>query len=99
MVKVIVERRFPSIEGGKAEGLLVEMRSKALRARGYIGGETLVSLEDPSVLITISTWADEASWSAWASGSPRKEIASKITPLMVSPEKVSIFRVVSHSGT
>jgi heme-degrading monooxygenase HmoA len=99
MVKVIVERRFRSIEGGKAEGLLVEMRSKALRARGYIGGETLISLKDPSVLITISTWSDEASWGAWTSSSPRQETANKIAPLMVSPEKVSIFRVVSHSGT
>jgi heme-degrading monooxygenase HmoA len=99
MVKVIVERRFRRIEGVQAEDLLAEMRSKALRARGYIGGETLSSLEDPSVLITISTWADEASWRAWASSSPRQEIANKIAPLMVSPEKVSIFRVVSGSGT
>jgi heme-degrading monooxygenase HmoA len=99
MVKVIVERRFRRIEGVQAESLLVEMRSKALRARGYIGGETLSSLEDSSVLITISTWSDEASWSAWASSSPRQEIANKIAPLMVSPEKVSIFRVVSGGGT
>jgi heme-degrading monooxygenase HmoA len=99
MIKVIVERRFRRIEGVKAESLLAEMRSQALRARGYIGGETLSSLEDPSVLITISTWVDEASWKAWASSSPRQEVANKIAPLMVSPEKVSIFRVVSGSGT
>jgi heme-degrading monooxygenase HmoA len=99
MIKVIVERRFRRIEGVKAESLLAEMRSQALRARGYIGGETLSSLEDPSVLITISTWVDEASWKAWASSSPRQEVTNKIAPLMVSPEKVSIFRVVSGSGT
>ena len=87
------------MRGGKAEGLLVEMRSKALRARGYIGGESLISLEDSSLLITISTWADEASWGAWASSSPRQVIYKKIAPLMVSPEKVSIFRVISGSGT
>jgi heme-degrading monooxygenase HmoA len=99
MIKVIVERQFRRTGGVKAESLLIEMRSKALRAHGYVGGETLSSVEDPSVLVTVSTWADEASWRAWASSSPRQEITRKIAPLLVSPEKVSIFRVVSGSGT
>jgi len=98
-VKVIVERQFRMDEGVKAESLLIEMRSKALRAHGYVGGETLVSVEDPSILVTISTWVDEASWRAWASSSRRQEIMRKIAPLTVFPEKISIFRVVSGSGT
>jgi len=99
MIKVIIERQFRKAQGVKAESLLLEIRSKALRARGYIGGETLSSVDDPSVLVTISTWADEASWKAWASSRERQQIMAKITPLMVSPEKVSVFRVVSGSGT
>jgi quinol monooxygenase YgiN len=99
MVKVIIERRFRKKEGVKAESLLLELRSKTLEARGYVSGETLVSVEDPSVLLVISTWIDEASWRAWASSPQRQEIMSKILPLMVSPEKVSVFRVVSGSNT
>jgi heme-degrading monooxygenase HmoA len=99
MVKVIIEREFRKGEAVKGEKLLVEMRSKALQARGYIGGETLISVENPSVLATISTWIDEVAWKTWASSSRRQEIASKIAPLLVSPEKVSIFRVVAGSGT
>jgi len=99
MVKVIIERQFRKTEGIKAESLLLGIRSKALRAPGYVGGETLCSVEDSSVLVTVSTWADEASWRAWASSSQRQEIMSKIAPLTVSPEKVSVFRVVHGSGT
>lgn len=99
MVKVIIERQFHKDEGLKAESALIEIRSKALRAHGYIGGETLSSIEDPSVLVTVSTWVDEASWRAWASSSERQEIMKKIAPFTVSPEKVSVFRVVSGGGT
>ncbi|MGQ9546529.1 MAG: antibiotic biosynthesis monooxygenase family protein [Dehalococcoidia bacterium] len=99
MIKVIIERQFRKMEGIKAESLLLEIRSKALRAPGYIGGETLSSVYDPSVLVTISTWADEASWKAWASSRERQQIMTKIAPLMVSPEKISVCRVVSGSGT
>jgi quinol monooxygenase YgiN len=99
MVRVVIERRFHKKEGVKAESLLIELRSKTLQARGYISGETLVSVEDPTVLLVISTWADEASWRAWASSHQRQEIMNKIVPLMVSPEKVSVFRVVSGSNT
>jgi heme-degrading monooxygenase HmoA len=95
MIKVIIERQFRTKETVEAESLLIEIRSKALRAHGYVGGETLTSVEDPSLLVTVSTWADEASWRAWASSSKRQEIMSKLEPLVVSPEKVSIFRVVS----
>ncbi|MFO7773869.1 MAG: antibiotic biosynthesis monooxygenase [Dehalococcoidia bacterium] len=99
MIKVIIERQFRQNEGPKAESVLIEMRSKALRAQGYVGGETLSSVEDPSVLLTISTWVDEASWKSWASSSERQEIARKIGSLTVSPEKVSVFRIVSGGGT
>ena len=99
MVKVIIERQFRKDAALKAESGLIEIRSNALRAHGYVGGETLTSVEDPSILVTISTWVDEASWKAWASSSKRQEIVKRIGPLMVSQEKVSVFRVVSGGGT
>lgn len=99
MVRVIIERQFKRHEEVDAVSLLIEMRSKALRAHGYIGGETLHSVEDPSVWVTVSTWADEGSWRAWASSKERQEITDKIAPLIVYPEKVSVFRVVSRGAT
>lgn len=99
MIRVIIERRFQKKEAVDAVSVLIEMRSKALRAGGYIGGETLHSVEDPSVWVTISTWVDEESWRAWASSLERQEMISKIGPLTVSPERVSLFRVVSRGAT
>jgi heme-degrading monooxygenase HmoA len=99
MIRVIVERQFREHEEVDAVSLLIGMRSKALAAHGYIGGETLHSVEDPSVWVTVSTWADEASWRAWASSKERREIEGKIAPLIASPERVSVFRVVSRGAT
>jgi len=99
MVRVIVERQFKKHEEVDAVSLLIEMRSKALRAHGYIGGETLQSVEDPSVWVTVSTWADEASWRTWASSKERQEIVGKIAPLIASRERVSVFHVVSGGAT
>jgi heme-degrading monooxygenase HmoA len=98
MIRVIIERKFKASEVEKAESALIEIRSKALRAHGYVGGETLNSVEDPSIWVTISTWAHEAAWRAWASSAERRENASKIQSLTVSPEKISVFRVVSRGA-
>lgn len=99
MVKVLIERRFRKDEAAKAEEFLIELRTKALRMRGYVGGETLSSVEEPFFLVTVSTWADEASWKAWESSRERKEIMKRMEPLLASPEKISVFRVLSASGT
>jgi heme-degrading monooxygenase HmoA len=80
MIRVIVERQFKRHEEVDAVSLLIEMRSKALQAHGYIGGETLHSIEDPSVWVTVSTWADEASWRTWASSKERKQIERRVAP-------------------
>jgi quinol monooxygenase YgiN len=98
MVRVIIERKFKASEVANAESVLIEIRSRALQAPGYIGGETLNSVEDPSIWVVISTWVDEAAWKAWASTAERREIAKKIQALTVSPEKASVFRVVSRGA-
>ncbi len=99
MVRVFIERQFRKSDMVKAENLLIELREQALRTRGYISGETLVSVDDQTLLLTISTWADEVSWKAWVSSDKRREIMRKLEPLMVSPEKVSIFRIVSGGAS
>jgi quinol monooxygenase YgiN len=98
MVRVIIERKFKASEVANAESVLIDIRSRALQAPGYIGGETLNSLEDPSIWLVISTWVDEAAWRAWTATAERQEIAKTIRGLTVSPEKTSVFRVVSRGA-
>lgn len=94
MMKVIVERKIKPEKEAEIIALLIELRAKALSQRGYITGETLKSLDNPAVIITISTWNDLLQWKAWEASKERKAIADRISPLLVSPEKLSFYGLV-----
>jgi quinol monooxygenase YgiN len=91
MVRVIIERHCRPGKEAEMESLLVEMRSRAVRQPGYVFGETLRSVDDPSLWLVISTWIDVDHWKVWEIMPERLDIASKIEPLLVAPRKVSIF--------
>ena len=91
MVKVLIERRCRANQEGELGKLLVELRSKGVQRSGYVSGETLNSLQDPSLWLVISTWLNVDLWKAWESSPERREFVSKIAPLLVEPEKISIF--------
>ena len=64
MVRVIIERHCKPHKGAELERLLVELRTSAIQQRGYVSGETLRSIEDPSLLMVVSTWVDADQWKA-----------------------------------
>lgn len=98
MVRVIIERRSKPNEEVELESLLIDMRTRAMRRRGYVSGETLRSIDDPSHWLIISTWLDVNLWKAWQSSTERQEIVSKMKPLLAAPEKVSVFSFVRRGG-
>ena len=100
MIKVIIERCCRPGKEAKLESLLLELRTSAMQQPGYISsetlkGDTLRTVGDPSLWLVISAWVDADSWLAWESNPERREIASKIEPLLVAPEEMTVFRVPS----
>jgi quinol monooxygenase YgiN len=91
MIKVIIERHCRPDKQTEIEKQLLSLRSTALDYQGYITGETLVSTADPSRWLVISTWEDIKSWKAWYESADRREVFDKITPLLCSPEKFTIY--------
>ena len=98
MVRVIIERHCQPGKQAEMESLLVELRSKAMRQRGYISGETLQSVDDPLLWLVISTWTDADLWRMWETMPERRETLSKIEPVLAAPEKVSIFSFARRGG-
>lgn len=98
MVRVIIERHCRRGEEAEMEKLLLELRTRAMRQPGYVSSETLKSLDDPSRWLVISTWIDADLWEAWETSLQRRKISSKIEPLLVGPEEVSIFGFVRRGG-
>lgn len=97
MVRVIIERHCRPKKEMELESLLISLRAKAVRQHGYISGETIRSVKDSLHWLTISTWTDVDLWKVWETSHERREIASKIEPLIVRPEKVSIFTFVRRA--
>lgn len=100
MVRVIIERHCRQ---GKdvaidIERFLVDLRIKAIHQHGYISGETLRSVDDPLHWLVISTWVNVDHWKAWEAMPERRQIISKMEPLLTAPEKVSVFSFSRRGG-
>jgi len=52
-VKILIQRKITGKENELGEAIR-ELRSKAIHAPGYISGETLRSIEDPSLHLVIN---------------------------------------------
>ena len=90
-IKIIIERHtIPGNELSLSE-LLMELRAEAMKAKGYITGETLRSLDDSNKYIVISTWESLEHWRAWEKNEKRKEIQERIDALLRAPSAHHIY--------
>ena len=93
MIKVIVERHAKGIES--LPPLLRELRAAAMHQSGYITGETLVSTEDKSIVVVISTWRSLKDWKAWETSETRARLYQQIEPLLAQKPKVSTYQIMA----
>jgi quinol monooxygenase YgiN len=96
MIKVIIERQIK--EGENLSPLLRELRAAAMHQPGYITGETLISTEDKSIIITISIWHSLEDWKAWAASETRARLYQQIEPLLVEKPKVRTYQIMATEG-
>ncbi len=82
MVKVVLARRVPREKEGELRALLVRMRSLAMAQKGYVSGETLVSLDDPEQVLVVSSWYSLEDWNAWLAKEERIEVQKAIDELL-----------------
>jgi len=81
-VKVIITRKVARDWEKELLPLLWELRSKAMKQKGYISGETLKGISDPDEFMVISTWKSPEDWNAWSSNPARREIQDKIDAIL-----------------
>jgi len=90
-VKILIQRK---VKPGKEEELneiVRELRTKAMHAEGFISGETLRSIEDPSVHLVISTWKNIDAWNAWIESPERKALQEEVDAVLAEPTKMSPY--------
>jgi quinol monooxygenase YgiN len=94
MIRVMIERRFQAGKETELENLLVDLRSRGMAQPGYVSGETLRGLNDPSLWVVLSTWLDISLWKARQASPERHKIEDKIERIASAPAKVSAFSFV-----
>lgn len=91
VTKILIQR---TIKPGKEEEfkqLMRELRTRAMHAEGFISGETLQSVDDPKLHVTISTWKNITFWNNWVNSTERKETQDKLDKVLAEPTKMTPF--------
>jgi len=70
---------------------LMKNRTKLLGMPGYISGETLHALDDPSSFLIISTWDSSEHWNAWVNSQDRRETQTRIDNLLRTPSVYHVY--------
>jgi heme-degrading monooxygenase HmoA len=91
MIRVMIERHCQPGKEAQLRDLLLELRSAAMRQPGYISGETLREVGNPSVFMVISTWITRDAWKAWQTSRQRLLIEEMMDSLLTDARKVSVF--------
>jgi heme oxygenase (mycobilin-producing) len=90
-IRALIEREIKAGSEIKMNQLLVQLRTKAMRAKGYISGETLRALDNPNKFLVISTWNSLAEWEAWDKDPDRHQIQEEIDGLLRHAAKTAIY--------
>ncbi len=91
IVKIFIQSKSDPAKEKEFRQLLQELRAKAMEAEGFISGETLQSVEDPSIHITVGTWRSITNWNNWSKSPERKNIQDKFDQVLTEPVKMTLY--------
>jgi heme-degrading monooxygenase HmoA len=65
-----------------------------MQCPGFVGAENLVSEEDYSVVVMISTWETIEYWRAWSESSITKDLLKQAKGFVVGSARVTTYRTM-----
>ena len=92
LAKILIQRKIKPGTEGEFKKIMRETLSGAAHADGFISGETLQSIDDPTVHVTISQWKDMSSWNAWINSEERRKRQEEYDRVLAEPMKVMPLR-------
>ena len=91
IVKIVLERKFKEDPGLEEIKTINRLRIGAMQQKGYIGGETLVDLDDLRSVVVISTWTHKAGWEAWLNSGERSALEAGLEEKLEHPPLIRSF--------
>lgn len=91
MVRVLIERWLAEGEVHLLHESMRELRREALNVPGYVSGETLCDVADPTHYVVIATWRSIKEWQDWKASEVRTKVEERIRPLLMADEKFTVL--------
>ncbi len=91
-VRAMIKRVIPKGKEKEAIAIITSLRILASRYPGYISGETLQNVEDPTDILVISTWQTLGAWNTFYADPRRKELQDKIDLLQGRTTEYKIYQ-------
>jgi heme oxygenase (mycobilin-producing) len=95
-VKILIQRKIKSGKENTFGEAIKELRPRVVQAQGFIFGETLRSVDDPSLHLVISAWKSLEDWKGWVDTPERKAFEEKIAALLAESEKISAYQTETY---
>lgn len=94
-IKVMIKRKWQVDKPEELLPLLAALRAAASEQPGYISGETLRSLDDPSDYVVISIWETVDDWKKWTQNTKRRDLQGQVDSLIGEKTFYEMFEIVN----
>jgi heme-degrading monooxygenase HmoA len=92
MIKGIIGYKVLSYKD--VEPILMQLRSHAMQYPGFVGAENLVSEEDFSVVIMISTWETVENWRTWVDSRRTRDLLRQAKSVVMGVARLTTYRTM-----
>ena len=92
MIKGIIGYKVLSYKD--VEPILMQLRSHAMQYPGFVSAENLVSEEDSSVVIIISTWETIENWRTWVRSRRTQDLFQQAQAVVAEAARVTAYRTM-----
>lgn len=92
MIKGVIGYKVVSYKD--VEPILMKLRSSAMQYPGFVAAENLVSEEDYSVVVMISTWETMEHWRTWVDSRITRDLLKQAKGVAVGSARVTAYRTM-----
>jgi heme-degrading monooxygenase HmoA len=92
MIKGIIG--YKALDYKNIEPILMQLRSCAMQYSGFVDAEFMVSEEDHSVGVMISTWETMENWRTWVGSKGTLEVLQRAKTSVTGTPRITAYRTM-----
>ena len=72
----------------------MQLRSHAMQYPGFVSAENLVSEEDFSVVVMLSTWETVENWRAWVESKVTRDLLQQAKAVVMQAARITTYKTM-----